>query len=77
MRANHNRTNRNIGENIMTTLETIFLIAVYITLAVVFFTVCAGIYWVLEKIGFIKWVRGWLWYFGLIDECPDAENDKR
>jgi hypothetical protein len=43
---------------------------------IVFFTICASIYWILEKIGFLHWLRGWLWYFGLIDECPDTKRDR-
>jgi hypothetical protein len=60
----------------MTFLETIILSCVYLGFFMVLFTICGGIYWLAEKIGFMHWLRGWLWYFGLIDECPDTQNNK-
>lgn len=57
-------------------LENILICCVYLTGFMVFFTICGGIYWLAEKIGFMHWLRGWLWYFGLIDECPDTQNNK-
>lgn len=57
-------------------LENLFLCAFFICVAGTFFFLVGGIYWVLEKIGFNRWLRGWLWFFGLIDECPDAERDR-
>lgn len=60
----------------MTFLETIILSCVYLGFFMVFFTICGGIYWLAEKIGFMHWLRSWLWYFGLIDECPDTQNNK-
>ena len=60
----------------MTILESILTCCVYLTGFIVFFIVCAGICWILEKIGFIRWLRGWLWYFGWIDESPDAKRNR-
>ena len=60
----------------MTILESVLICCVYLTGFMVFFMICAGIYLLLEKIGFNHWLRGWLWYFGLIDECPDTQNNK-
>ena len=60
----------------MTFLENILICCVYLTGFMVFFTICGAIYWLAEKIGFMHWLRGWLWYFGLIDECPDTQNNK-
>lgn len=57
-------------------LENLFLICVYVVFFVMFFTICAGILWILEKIGFNRWLRGWLWYFGWIDENPDTKRDR-
>lgn len=58
-------------------LENILICCVYLTGFMVFFMICAGIDWLLEKIGFNRWLRGWLWYFGLIDECPDTKRDRQ
>lgn len=60
----------------MAILENVLLCCVYVGFFMVFFTICAGILWILEKIGFMRWLRGWLWYFGLIDECPDTKRDR-
>lgn len=60
----------------MQTLETLAMCCVYVGFFMVFFTICAGVMWTLEKIGFMHWLRGWLWYFGIIDECPDTERDR-
>ena len=60
----------------MTILENILICCVYLTGFVVFFTICAGIMWILAKIGFMRWLRGWLWYFGLIEDCPDTKRDR-
>lgn len=60
----------------MTILESILICCVYLTGFMVFFMICAGICWLLEKIGFIHWLRGWLWYFGLIEDCPDTKRDR-
>lgn len=57
-------------------LENLFLVCVYVCAFMVFFTICAGINWLLEKIGFNRWLRGWLWYFGLIDKYPDTKRDR-
>ena len=61
----------------MGSLENILICCIYLTGFMVFFIICTGIYWVLEKIGFMHWLRGWLWYFGLIDECPDTERNRQ
>lgn len=60
----------------MTFLETVILSYVYLAGFMVFFTICGGIYWTLEKIGFMHWLCGWLWYFGLIDEYPDIKRNR-
>jgi len=60
----------------MTMLEALAFCCVYVGFFMVFFMICAGIYWLLEKIGFIHWLRGWLWYFGLIEDCPDTKRDR-
>lgn len=60
----------------MTILESIFICCIYLTGFIVFFIVCAGILWVLKKIGFVHWLRGWLWFYGFIDKCPDTERNR-
>lgn len=60
----------------MTILESILICCVYLAGFMVFFTICAGIYWLLEKIRVNRWLRGWLWYFGLIDENPDTKRNR-
>lgn len=61
----------------MTILESLALCCVYIGFFIVFFALCGCVHWVLEKIGFLHWLRGWLWYFGLIENCPDTEKRNR
>lgn len=61
----------------MTTLENFLICCVYLDFFLVFFALCAGLTWLLEKIGFLHWLRGWLWYFGLVDDCPDTEKRNR
>jgi hypothetical protein len=60
----------------MGTLETLAMCCVYVGFFMVFFTICAGINWILGKIGFLHWLRGWLWYLGLIDERPDKKRNR-
>ena len=60
----------------MAILENVLLCCGYVGFFMVFFTSCAGVMWILEKIGFNRWLRGWLWYFGWIDECPDTKRDR-
>lgn len=60
----------------MTILESILICCIYLTGFMVFFMICTGIYWTLEKIGFNHWLRGWLWFFGLIEDYPDAKRDR-
>lgn len=57
-------------------VENLAMCCVYIGFFVVFFALCGGLTWILEKIGFLRWLRGWLWYFGIIDECPDTKRDR-
>jgi hypothetical protein len=37
------------------------------------FLLSAGIGYLLEKIGFNRWLRGWLWYFGFVDSEKEPE----
>lgn len=57
-------------------VENLLMCCVYMGFFMVFFTICAGVMWVAEKTGVAHWLRGWLWYFGLIDECPDTKRDR-
>lgn len=60
----------------MTPLESVFFGCLVLCAIFCFLLLCAGVIWILEKIGFNRWLRGWLWYFGIIDECPDTERDR-
>lgn len=60
----------------MTIIETIGLACFYAFVLIVFFAIIAGIMALLERIGFNNWLRGWLWYFGIIDKCPDNNKNK-
>lgn len=53
----------------MTTLETMIFGIFQLSLIAALVGVGFILYYILEKVGFNKWARGWLWYFGLIDEC--------
>lgn len=61
----------------MTILESLALCCVYLCFFMVFFALCGCVYWLLDKIGFLHWLRGWLWYFGLVDDCPDTKKRNR
>ena len=60
----------------MSIIESVFLASVYISFFVAIFCAASVVFWALGKIGFMHWLRGWLWYFGLIDECPDAQGER-
>lgn len=60
----------------MTILESILICCACVGFFIVFFIICAGIYWIFKKIGFVRWLRGWLWYFGWGDKCPDAKRNR-
>lgn len=60
----------------MSILENFALLAVYVGFLGVFVCFVLGLLWLCEKIGSARWFRGWLWYFGIIEECPDAEPDR-
>ena len=60
----------------MSILENFALLAVYIGFFGVFVCFALGLFWLCEKIGLARWFRGWLWYFGIVEECPDAELDR-
>ena len=61
----------------MTTLETVIFGLFQLLLVAALVGVVGVLYYILEKIGFNNWARGWLWYFGLIDECPDTDKGDR
>lgn len=58
----------------MGVLENLLILDLYICAFIAFGFIAAGVAWVSEKIGFTKWARGWLWYFGMIDDCPDIKK---
>lgn len=58
----------------MGVLENLLILDLYICAFIAFGSIAAGVAWVSEKIGFTKWARGWLWYFGIIDDCPDIKQ---
>ena len=52
----------------MAILEILLIGIIQFLLIAALVAVVAVIYYIMEKIGFNRWLRGWLWYFGLIDE---------
>lgn len=60
----------------MTILKIIALGMIQLSLIAALVAVVGVLYYILEKIGVNRWLRGWLWYFGLIDECPDRKRDR-
>ena len=68
--------NKNKGVETMTILETLIIGMIQLSLIALLVAVVGVLYYILEKIGFNRWLRGWLWYFGLIDECPDTKRDR-
>lgn len=61
----------------MTIFETVILGLFQLLLVAALVGVVGVLYFILEKIGFNNWARGWLWYFGFIDECPDTDKGDR
>lgn len=55
-------------------LENLLILDLYICGFIAFGFIATGIAWIAEKTGLAHWARGWLWYFGIIDDCPDIEQ---
>lgn len=55
-------------------LETFIFFNLYICGLIACGFIGAAVLWVSDKIGFTKWARGWLWYFGIIDDYPDTKQ---
>ena len=58
----------------MGVLENILIVDFYLCAFIACGFIGAAILWVSDKIGFTKWARGWLWYFGIVEDCPDIEQ---
>lgn len=61
----------------MVFFESFAFFCVQITLLALLLGAVAALAWVLYKIGFLRWLRGWLWYFGLVENCPDTKKRNR
>ena len=57
----------------MTIWDTLALGSVQVLLIALLLAVICGIAYTLEKIGFNRWLRGWLWCFGLVDSEKEPE----
>lgn len=57
----------------MTIWDTLALGSVQVLLVALLVAVAGGICCILEKIGFNRWLRGWLWYFGFVDSEKEPE----
>lgn len=57
----------------MTILDTLALGSVQVLLISLLVAVVGVIYYILEKIGFNRWLRGWLWCFGFVDSEKEPE----
>ena len=58
----------------MTIWDTLALGSVQLLLIALLLAVIGVIAYTLEKSGFIGWLRGWLWYFGLVDSEKEPEH---
>ena len=54
-------------------MDTLFEFCYIYTVFFVMFLLSAGIGYLLERIGFYRWLRGWLWYFGFVDSEKEPE----
>ena len=54
-------------------MDTLFEFCYIYTVFFVMFLLSAGIGYLLEKLGFNRWLRGWLWYFGFVDSEKEPE----
>lgn len=62
----------------MTIWDTLALGSIQVLFVALLLVVIGVIAYTLEKIGFNRWLRGWSWYFGLVDsekepECTDEK----
>ena len=57
----------------MTIWDTLALGSVQVLLVALLLAVIGVIAYTLEKIGFNRWLRGWLWCFGFVDSEKEPE----
>lgn len=55
--------------------ESIFIICAFICGCSLVLFLTMGMMWIFEKTGIADWARGWMWYFGWIEDYPRKKQN--
>ena len=54
-------------------MDTLFEFCYIYTVFFIMFSAAGLVAYITEKSGFSRWLRGWSWYFGLVDSEKEPE----